>query len=103
MKKGLLLLVAAATTTILVSCGGGNEAEAAKAYCDCYSKVAELQENMTNTDEMMELSEESKKATKCEEAWRKKYDGKIDLEKFKEEVKKEDEKVYKLADELGVF
>ena len=55
MKKGFLLLVAAATTTILVSCGGGNEAEAAKEYCDCFSKVAELQENMTSTDALMHV------------------------------------------------
>lgn len=103
MKKGLLLLVAAATTTILVSCGGGNEAEAAKEYCDCYSKVAELQENMTSTDALLELSEEAKKAEKCEKEWREKYDGKIDIEKFKEALKKEDEKVYKMADELGAF
>ncbi len=103
MKKGFLLLVAAATTTILVSCGGGNEAEAAKEYCDCFSKVAELQENMTSTDALMQLSEEAKKAEACEKKWREKYDGEIDIAKFKEELKKQDEKVYNMADELGAF
>lgn len=110
MKKGLLLLVAAATTTILVSCGGADEAEAAKEYCDCFSKVAEIQEKMANAEsatDMLGMAAEVEKlagdAEKCEKTWREKYDGKIDIEKFKEELKKQDEKVYNMADKLGAF
>ena len=110
MKKGLLLLVAAATTTILVSCGGGNEAEAAKEYCDCFSDIAQAKEDMANAGsatEMLGMAAEAEKlageAQECEKKWREKYDGKIDISKFKEELKKEDEKVYKMAEELGAF
>ncbi len=110
MKKGLLLLVAAATTTILVSCGGGNEEEAAKAYCDCFSEIAKAQEEMANAEsatDMLGMAAEVEKmageAEECEKKWREKYDGNIDIEKFKEELKKQDEKVYNMADKLGAF
>lgn len=110
MKKGLLLLVAAATTTIMVSCGGGNEAEAAKEYCECFSDIAKAKEDMADAEsatEMLGMAAEAEKlageAEKCEKEWRAKYDGKIDIEKFKEELKKADESVYNMAEELGAF
>lgn len=108
MKKGLLLIVLAGT--FLVSCGGGQEKEAAEAFCDCYAEMAELNEeaaNSTSTDSIFATVDEKKqislKAGKCRKAWDEKYNGKVNLEVFQEEVKKKNEAVYNMGVEDKVF
>ncbi len=108
MKKGLLLIVAAGT--LLVSCGGGEEKEAAKELCGCYEGVLAAQDkagNSENTDDLFsaqsEMVEEAQKGMDCLISWRDKYEGKVDIEKVKEEVKVENKKVYDLLSEQGVF
>lgn len=108
MKKGLLIIVAAGA--LLVSCGGGNEKEAAKEYCDCYAEIAKATEEMSNAESATDMlsaaanmEQMANDAKECEAKWKEKYDGKIDLEKFKEEVKNENETVYNLAEKSGVF
>ncbi|MFT6243503.1 MAG: hypothetical protein ACJA0U_001956 [Salibacteraceae bacterium] len=108
MKKGLLLIVLAGT--FLVSCGGGQEKEAAEAFCDCYAEMAEANEaaaNSTNTDTIFESAEEMNevglKAGKCRKGWDEKYNGKVDLKLFQEEVNKKNKAVYSMAVEDGVF
>lgn len=96
--------------TFLVSCGGGQEKEAAEVFCDCYAEMAaanEAVENTTNTDSIFESAEEMNqvglKAGKCRKGWDKKYNGKVDLKLFQEEVKKKNAAVYNMAIEHGVF
>lgn len=108
MKKGLLLLVAAGA--FLVSCGSGLEKEAATEFCNCYGDLAKAKEEIANSDSatdflgsMTEMKEMSSKAIKCRADWDKKYNGKIDLDKFKEEVKNTNEAVLKMAEEEGVL
>ncbi|NRA13810.1 MAG: hypothetical protein HRT57_17855 [Crocinitomicaceae bacterium] len=107
MKKGLLLLVLAGT--FLVSCGGGQEKEAAEAFCDCYAESAEAIEaaGEVTASSLFESVEKMKeidaKAQECRKGWDEKYNGKIDLAIFEEEVKKTNESVYKLAVDNGVF
>jgi|TARA_B110000305_G_scaffold50822_1_gene55291 hypothetical protein len=108
MKKGLLLIVLAGI--FLVSCGGGQEKEAAEAFCDCYKDMAEAKEvaaNSTNTDTIFEYAEEMKevglKASKCRKGWDEKYNGKVDLKLFQEEVKKKNNAVYSMAVKDGAF
>jgi len=108
MKKGLLVLVAAGA--FLMSCGGGNEEQAAKEYCDCYAEIAKATEEMTNaasaTDMLSaaaNMEQMANDAKECEAKWKEKYDGKINIDKFKEEVKKQNETVYNLAEKSGVF
>mmetsp|Transcript_34802 Transcript_34802/g.45807 ORF Transcript_34802/g.45807 Transcript_34802/m.45807 type:complete len:109 (+) Transcript_34802:2-328(+) len=108
MKKGLLLIIAAGT--LLVSCGGGQEKEAAKELCGCYEGVLDAQDkagNAGNTEDLFSaqsaMVEEAKKGMDCLISWRDKYDGKVDIEKVKEEVKAENKKVFDLLTEQGVF
>ena len=108
MKKGLLLLVLAGA--FLVSCGGGQEKEAAKAFCDCYDEMAKATDEAgeaTDTEALLESIEEMKevalKAQECRKGWDEAYNGKVDLDIFKEEVKKENESVYNMAVKEGVL
>jgi len=108
MKKGLLVIIAAGT--LLVSCGGGKEKEAAKEFCDCYEGMMAAQEkagNAENTTDLFtaqsELAEEAKKAMDCLLGWKDKYDGQVDIEKVKEEIKAENAEIYKMIEEQGAI
>lgn len=108
MKKGLLLIFVAGA--LLVSCGGGKEKEAAKEFCDCYEGMMAAQENAGNAEGMTdlmaaqtELAEEAKKAMDCLLTWKDKYDGEVDIEKVKEEIKAENAELYNMIEEQGAI
>jgi outer membrane murein-binding lipoprotein Lpp len=105
MKKGILLLFAAGA--LLVSCGGNSNEEAAKAFCDCYEQaedVADAAGEAESFSEMMAAAQEqAEKAKACIEQWQTDYEGKIDKEGFAEALKKENEDIYKKAEEMGMF
>lgn len=107
MKKGLLLIFAAGT--LLVSCGGEEKA-AAKEFCGCYEGMMAAQEkagSAESTDDMFSaqtaLAEEAQKAMDCLVSWKEKYDGKVDIEKVKEEIKAENAELYKMIEEQGAI
>ncbi len=107
MKKGILLLFAAGA--LLVSCGPSAE-DAATDICKCYEDASKLSKeagNAATTDELMEMTEKLQEAVakgdECQKEWKEKYDGKVDIEAFKEELKKKDEAIYKMLDERGLF
>lgn len=105
MKNGLLRLFVMGV--ILTSCSGAPNEEAAKALCDCF----EQDQNDRNAagqaesfSEMMAASQAHEaKMKKCTDAWKIKYDGKIDKEGFKEELKKRDKEIYKEAKKEKLF
>lgn len=108
MKKGLLLLVCAGA--FLVSCGGGQEKEAAAAFCDCYADVAKATDDAASSESatsylgsIEEIKTMGIEAKACRKKWDTKYNGNVDLDIFKEEVKKANESVYNMAVEEGVF
>lgn len=109
MKKGLLLLFVAGA--MLVSCSGeGKEKEAASAFCDCYSDLAEASSAAASAESatdmlgsLGEMQEMALKAQACQKELDAKYEGQLDLDIFKEEVKKGNEAVYNMAVEQGAF
>ncbi|MCR9171213.1 MAG: hypothetical protein NXI10_01885 [bacterium] len=103
MKKALLLSSLCIIAIATQSCSGGKETEAAKEYCDCFAGVAESLEKEVDSKSYEQISQEMKEAQKCEKKWKKKYDGKIDVPKFKKELKNQNRKVYDMVDRLGAF
>lgn len=105
MKKGILLLFAAGT--ILVSCGGNKNEEAAKAFCECFEQAEDVAdaagEAESFSDMMAAVQEQAEKAEACINKWESDYEGKIDKDGFAEALKKENEDIYKKADEMGMF
>lgn len=92
MKKGFLLLVAAGS--MLVSCGGGEEAKAADELCDCYEgwmKKSDEAGKSTSTDDLIvgasEIQDEMMKTLECEKDWKAKWDGKVDPDAVRKEIK----------------
>lgn len=110
MKKGILVLFVAGTLFAVTSCGAGNAKEAATEICKCYEEVLSDQEaagNATNTEEMFAATERmqqsAEKANECQLKWNEKYNGKVDIEAFKKELKAQNEAVYKLVSDRGLF
>lgn len=108
MNKTLLILLCAGT--FLVSCRGGQEKEAATEFCDCYSDLAKVKDDAANSESatsflgsIEEMKTIAVEAQMCRKKWDAKYNGKVDLDVFKEEVKKSDESVYNMAVEEGVL
>lgn len=94
---------------MLVSCNSLDR-EAAKAYCNCYEEIAEATAEISGANETTEqlrlpkdFQELAVKAKACEKRWKKRYDGKIHLDRFEKEVKKTNKAVYDLAKSNGVF
>ncbi len=86
------------------------EREAAEVYANCHRDMVLKREEMgsaESADELLELVAELEdlaiEATECERSWNRKYDGRIDIEKFKEELKAIDPKIHNFAEELGAF
>ena len=109
MRKGLLLLIVAGA--FLVSCGanGEIEKEAAQEFCDCYREYAQTKKEAASQSARDMFSSIGKikglalKAQKCQKILDSKYKAKLDLDLFKEEVKKINATVYNLAVEEGSF
>ena len=107
MKRGILLLIAG--STILVSCGPSPE-EAADEICECYEDAAELVEQSgkaESTDESLRISQQIRKEVlkgdECKKEWDEKFNGKVDVEQFKQALKEKNEKVYDMLDQRGLF
>lgn len=107
MKKGFLLLVAAGS--MLVSCGGGEEAEAANELCDCYEgwmKKSEEAGNATSTEDLLggasEMQDEMMKTLECAKEWKAKWDGKVDPDGVREEIKENHKDVNKFFEDKGI-
>ena len=110
MKKGLLLLIVAGA--FLVSCGGGGalEKEAAQEFCDCYGELAQAMKeasSSTSADATLESASKQMKlgleTVKCQAKMDTKYTGQLDLDIFKEEIKKIDKAVFEMAEKNKVF
>lgn len=108
MKKGLLLLLVAGA--FLVSCGGGLEEQAAKDFCDCHGpavKMAKEAGEATSATDLFAGNDEFAEALVqqgvCHKAWMKTYDGKVEIEALKEEIKKINEDVFAMAEKEKFF
>lgn len=107
MKKGLVLIIAVGG--LLISCGGGQEKEAAKEFCDCYEGMLSAKKKASEAkgDDFYtlqsELAQESSKAKECLMKWKEKYDGEVELDKVKEEIKAQNEELYNMIEGQGAF
>ena len=102
-------MVAAATTTILVSCGGGDEAQAATEFCDCYKGWMEADKaaaTADNTDDLFSGAgasiQEQADAVECAIKWKTKWDGKVDGDKVLEEIKANHKDTHKFLEDKGI-
>ena len=110
MKKGIILLLF--TGVFFTSFGqkGKLEKKAAIEFCNCHEKLAELYKEASNAESasaLLEIAADvnavADEATACHKVWMKKYDGNIDVDRFKFEVKKVNTDVYDLAEEREFF
>jgi hypothetical protein len=104
-----VVLFISAVGVFVTSCNNSDK-EAAISYCNCYAEIAEATAEITQGESNSEqpllpknFQEMADKAKACEKKWKEKYDGKIHLDRFEDEVRKTNEAVYNLAKSNGVF
>ncbi len=99
-----------AAALFLTSCGGESPEEAAKEICECYNEAMTISEKLgssESSEDLIQLSNQMNEAIvkgdKCKAEWDKQYNGNVDVAAFKKELKEENEKVYNMLNERGMF
>ena len=108
MKKGLVLLIAAGAFLVSLSGKGEREKRAAREFCVCHSELAKLSKDLKKIDSVFNVNIEEVKtiadrAIRCHESWLRHHDGELDLDLFKEELKKRNKEVYDMAINDGLI